>query len=236
MPPAASKQSSSGCPLNTVFGSQGQVRLLRVLANHSEGPLHSSQLSARTGMNEQTARRSLHRLTKTGLVRRTENGRKNLFLLDRSSPLGKEIARLFQVEVNGHSNPRASSPGSEGCAGLDLDPAEAPPSKSPFKEDGRLNPASPEFSGALVALLEENLSVLRRARENVRGKLRAGANGDGPELWEWQKILDTFSVPKLLHFLESDSPRAIRLRKCSPFPAVLSDEEKARLESLVDRS
>ena len=96
-----------------------------------------------------------------------------------------------------------------------------------------MNPESPEFSEALVALLEENLSVLRRARENVRGRLRQPQNGNGHDLWEWQKILDTFSFPRLLHFLESDSPRAVRLRESSPFPAVLSEEEKARLAELA---
>ncbi len=229
MPPAASKQSSTGCPLNDVFGSHGQVRLLRILATHSEGPLHSSELATLAGMTEQSARRGLDRLSRTGLVRRTENGRKNLYAFSRDAPLALEIERLFQVEGAGRGarkrspdpvEPTAKSNGGES-------------SRSPFGEEGRLNPASPEFSGALVALLEENLSVLRRARENVCGQLKAGANGDGPELWEWQKILDTFSLPKLLNFLDSDSPRAVRLRKCSPFPAVLSEEEQARLEELI---
>jgi len=101
--------------------------------------------------------------------------------------------------------------------------------------NGKLNPASPEFSGALVALLEENLSVLRRAREKVRGELDQPRNGNGHELWEWQKILDTFSFPRLLNFLGSDSPRAVRLREYSPFPEVLSEEEKARLSELASR-
>jgi len=101
--------------------------------------------------------------------------------------------------------------------------------------NGKLNPSSPEFSGALVALLEENLSVLRRAREKVRGELDQPRNGNGHELWEWQKILDTFSFPRLLNFLGSDSPRAVRLREYSPFPEILSDEEKIRLSELASR-
>jgi hypothetical protein len=116
-----------------------------------------------------------------------------------------------------------------------LGTTEGESAENPLCGNGKLNPKSPEFSGALAALLAENLSVLRRARENVQGKLKAGANGDRPELWEWHKILDTFSLPKLLHFLESDSPRAERLRECSPFPAVLSEEERTRLEELAQR-
>jgi len=113
------------------------------------------------------------------------------------------------------------------------DPLGKSSGESPFSAVGKLNPESPEFSGALVALLEENLSVLRRARENVRGRLGESRNGHSHDLWEWQKILDTFSFPKLLHFLESDSPRAVRLRESSPFPAVLSEKEKARLAELA---
>lgn len=101
--------------------------------------------------------------------------------------------------------------------------------------EGKLNPRSPEFSGALVALLEENLSVLRRARDKVRGELDGRPNGHAHDLWEWQKILDTFSLPRLLNFLGSETPRAVRLRECSPFPAVLSEEEQARLAELASR-
>lgn len=231
MPPAASKQGSIRCSLNEVFGSQGQVRLLRILATHRGGPLHSSEIAPQVGMTEQSARRGLHRLSKTGLVTRTENGRKNLFVFSRDTPLAQEIERLFEVEGTG----QAALPGPPDPAKADLIEGESDSPKNPFQKGGKLNPGSPEFSGALVALLEENLSVLRRARENVRGKLKEGANGDGPELWEWQKILDTFSLPKLLHFLDSDTPRAIRLRKCSPFPAVLSEEEKAKLADLINQ-
>lgn len=105
----------------------------------------------------------------------------------------------------------------------------------PASPVGKLNPRSPEFSGALVALLEEDFSVLRRARDKVRGELNGRPNGHAHDLWEWQKILDTFSLPRLLNFLGSETPRAVRLRECSPFPEVLSDEEKARLAELASR-
>jgi hypothetical protein len=99
----------------------------------------------------------------------------------------------------------------------------------------RLEPHSPEFSRALVAFLKENLSVLQRARDDLRRSLEDRPNGRSHDLWEWQKVLDTFSLPRLLNFLGSDSPRAVRLRKCSPFPAVLSEEEKARMADLLHR-
>jgi hypothetical protein len=270
-------------------------------------------------MTESSARKVLHRLTRTGLVEQTPNGRGNRFAFSRQGSLAREVARLFEVErdrasalqqslrkaVRGLRNPPALAWVQEFLAGWadrqevaffhpgDLQPQwleelkerlveveeefevvlevrafsrndlsgvdwsrtvmlagvapgmgdrpsspEAHP-QAPDPENGhgngKLNPRSSEYSGALVALLEENLSVLRRARENVRGQLREGPNGHGYDLWEWQKILDTFSLPKLLNFLGSETPRALRLRECSPFPEVLSEEEKARLEELATR-
>ncbi len=315
MQPTVLNQSSLRCPLNEVFGSKGQVRILRVLTAESSGSLPPSEAAARAGMTESGARKVLQRLTGTGLVVATGNGKGTRFSFSREGALAREVAHLFKVErdrgtaltrslrrtIRSLSDPPqiawvkdflAGWPdrhevgvfhedgcssvllkeleqglklveaefeialevrdfSGEGMASVDWSKAmvlrgthpgaekpgttEGESAENPLSGNGKLNPKSPEFSGALAALLAENLSVLRRARENVQGKLRSGANGNGPELWEWQKILDTFSLPKLLHFLESDSPRAERLRECSPFPAVLSEEERTRLEELAQR-
>jgi hypothetical protein len=269
-------------------------------------------------MSESSARKILNRLSRTGLVERTPNGRASRFSLSQSDSLAQEIVQLFRVErrrgdalvraVREVVNSLSLSP--ELCWIQDLiagwadsfevavwieepgpehwrekletalqevgkrfevvlkvrayseaeiesvdwekavvvrggeteivsedflpeDDVESPAADSVV---GYLNPASPEYNTGLVALLEENLSVLKRARNHVRARLDEGANGTSPDLWEWQKILETFSVPRLLHLLASESPRAARLRKCSPFPAVLSEEEKARLAELAGSS
>jgi hypothetical protein len=228
MQPPASTQSSLRCPLNEIFASKGQVRLLRVLATEPTEPLPSSEAAARSGTTESGARRILQRLVQTGLVEKTGDGRACQFAFRRDGLLAREVARLFEAE-RCEMRKRSGPSHSEGRAGA----TEEGAGKHSDSDNGKLNPESPEFSEALVALLEENLSVLRRARENVRGRLREERNGNGYDLWEWQKILDTFSFPKLLNFLGSESPRAVRLRECSPFPAVLSEEERARLAELA---
>jgi len=311
----ASNQSSLRCPLNEVFGSRGQIRLLRVLTAEPEIPLHPSDAASQAGMTESGARKALRRLTRTGLVAKVETDHRDHYVFRPYGALGKEIARLFQVErewsealahairrairklpappalvwvqdfltgwtdclevavhcgrissviclealreqlgpveeefevlLNLHHYDaeemkavdwsgavvllRGQEPVESTVPGVDRQSS----SISPFPETGRLNPKSAAFSGALVALLEENLSVLRRARENLRGQLDQPQNGNGHDLWEWKKILDTFSLPRLLNFLESDSPRAIRLRATSPFPAILSEEEMGRLAELA---
>ncbi|MGD8362416.1 MAG: MarR family transcriptional regulator [Gemmatimonadota bacterium] len=228
MQPTASKQSSLRCPLNEIFASKGQVQLLRVLATEPTKPLPASEAAARSGTTESGARRILHRLVQTGLVEKTGDGKTSLFAFRREGILAKEVARLFAAERSEMSMQLGLSHSEGmGCAG------EEAAEKGRSSGNGKLNPESPEFSGALVALLEEDLSVLRRARENVKGRLRENRNGNGFDLWEWQKILDTFSLPRLLSFLGSESPRAVRLRECSPFPAVLSEEERTRLAELA---
>ena len=70
MLPPASTQSSVRCPLNEVFGSRGQVRLLRVLAAEASKALRPSEVGTRAGMTESGARRGLRRLARTGVVER----------------------------------------------------------------------------------------------------------------------------------------------------------------------
>jgi len=84
-------------------------------------------------------------------------------------------------------------------------------------------------------MLEEDLSLIRRARERVAEKLEHRHPNNGHDDWEWRKILDTYPLPRLLSFLESDSPRAVRLRESSPFPEVISEREKERMGQLVER-
>lgn len=112
------------------------------------------------------------------------------------------------------------------------EPSFSSGSSSPFSD---LDPESPEFSDALVSLLEEHLSLLKRARDHVLAGSQDRFTENGQDLWEWRKVLDTYPLPRLLHFLRSQSPRAARLRRSSPFPAVLSEGERQRLKELAER-
>jgi len=56
----------------------------------------------------------------------------------------------------------------------------------PAEETPHLNldPANPRIHSALATLLEEELSLLRRARERVLDKLKDRHPGNGHDLWE----------------------------------------------------
>jgi hypothetical protein len=256
MRPIASDQSRTQPALNEVFGNRGHVRLLRVLTTDTDGSVASPEVADRVGMTPSGARKALRRLARAGVVEKVGNGKATRYLLCREGRLASEIARLFELErEDGESESkddrtegegsgearRAEGNGKNGNGGRPSGREKAGNGASNRNGNGSpsvlddVEPSSPEFHSALVSLLEEDLSLIRRAREKVLEKLEERQAGNGHDLWEWRKILDTYSLPKLLHFLESRSPRAARLRKSSPFPEVMSDEERERLGGYVDR-
>lgn len=48
-----------------------------------------------------------------------------------------------------------------------------------------------------------------------------------PELREWERILRTYPVEDILKILEEDSEENDRLKHSSPFPGILSQEERS---------
>lgn len=75
-------------------------------------------------------------------------------------------------------------------------------------------------------LEKDHESVLTRARENLRRRIRARpSDGLSGVYREWEAILSKFSPTELAAFLVSDDPDAVRLRQSSPFAGVLSPGE-----------
>jgi DNA-binding MarR family transcriptional regulator len=239
----ASEQTQSGFALNEVFGSQGQIRLLRALATETDGFMASPEAATRVGMTPSGARKALRRLAGAGVVEKVGSGRGTRYVLRRGTALADEIVRLFELErgridpswARGRPKPASdlakSGDGNGNGHGNGNRMGEIVASKPAWK----LDPESPLFNDALVSLLEEDLSLIKRAREKVLEKLEHRHPGNGHDDWEWRKILDTYPLPRLLSFLESDSPRAVRLRKSSPFAEVMSDRERERMGELVER-
>jgi DNA-binding Lrp family transcriptional regulator len=244
MRPIASDPSHTGLALNEVFGTKGQVRLLRILTTESDGPVTFPEVATRTGMTPSGARKALGRLAKAGVVKKVGIGKATRYALHTEGELTHEIVRLFELEraaldpewIRGRPERAQGAVAGNGNGGNGKPKGNgvdegAVPSANPVE----LDPESPEFQDGLVALLEENLSLINRAREKILEKLEHRHPNNGHDDWEWRKILDTYPLPRLLHFLESNSPRAQRLRKSSPFPEVMSEREKARLSQLVER-
>ena len=244
MRPIASDQSPKNVVLTDVFASRGHVKLLRVLSTEAEGSVASPEVAARTGMTPSGARKALRRLTRAGILEKVGSGKSTRYALSRNGELAHEIVRLFELErktldpgwrrVKNEDSPvSAGDRGAEDVSHGRRRTHGNGKGNAPEKRHV-VNPASPEFHSALVSMLEEDLSLIRRAREKVLEKLEHREPGNGHDLWEWRKILDTYPLPRLLNFLESESPRAARLRKSSPFPEVMSKREQERLGEHVE--
>lgn len=67
----------------------------------------------------------------------------------------------------------------------------------------------------LWTLVEQNI---QRWAHNMKGL--------PPALYEWSRILHTFSKEEILSLLESPSEEAVRLRSSSPFTGILSPAER----------
>ena len=238
MRPIASDQSQTVLALNEVLGTKGQVRLLRVIATETNGSFASPEVATRAGMTLSGARKALRRLVAAGVVEKVGTGKATRYVLCREGKLADEIVRLFQLERESVDPGWARDPRPEPSPSpipIRGTGAEETNGKHLSKPNGKVNPKSPEFHGALLSLLEEDLSLLKRAREKVMEKLENRLPGNGHDLWEWRKVFDTYPLPRLLHFLESESPRAVRLRQSSPFPEVMSERERERLGELIER-
>ena len=100
MRPVASKQNPLRNPLNVLLGTEAHVRLLRVLANETDGPLTAPDAAGRSGLTIRGARKALNRLLESGIVVRVGGGRKHQYELNRSDKLVKAVLKLFQAEKN----------------------------------------------------------------------------------------------------------------------------------------
>ena len=94
-----------------------------------------------------------------------------------------------------------------------------------MEKDRRLNVLSRKLAGAI----EQDTSLLRRAKEHVDRMLREDQGTATRDLMEWRNILDKYSIQRLSRFLISSSKRANRLRQSNPFFAILNPDERSQL-------
>ena len=82
---------------------------------------------------------------------------------------------------------------------------------------------------AVAARLEANPALVEKALANLRRWLDTRSE---PAWLEWQRVLDTASLPELLALLRSRHDEAARLRQSSPFAGLLTPEER---QGILDR-
>ena len=147
-----------------------------------------------------------------------------------------EIEKQFDVTIEISSYTRADLPDLdvENITLLAGTPPVTPPANtSEWRPESHrdLDKRSCDWSRSLVSLIEDDPSLIRRARTHLDLLLKQDQGTANHDLSEWRKILELYPRRRLLRFLESSTPRACRLRQSSPFLAVLSTDERARLQT-----
>lgn len=97
MRPPAQEQDPLRTPLNRIFGSEGNVRVLRVLA-FAEEPIARTTVARRAELNASGVRRTLDRLAELGVVEALGSGRNQSVRIREKHPLSGAIRLLFQAE------------------------------------------------------------------------------------------------------------------------------------------
>lgn len=83
-------------------------------------------------------------------------------------------------------------------------------------------------------MVKSDPTLIRRALQHTDMLLREGQGTANSDLGEWRQLLETYSAERLRELLVSRSSRADRLRRSSPFFAVLTPEERDRLHKGIE--
>lgn len=86
-----------------------------------------------------------------------------------------------------------------------------------------------ELSHKLAEAIENDTSLVRRAKELVQRMLKKDHGSANKDIAEWRDILESYSIRRLSRFLTSTSERANRLRQSNPLFAILSPDERNQL-------
>lgn len=81
----------------------------------------------------------------------------------------------------------------------------------------------------LAEMMKSDPSLARRALQYTNMLLHEGQGTANSDLGEWRQLLETYSAERLRDLLVSRSSRADRLRRSSPFFAVLTPDERDRV-------
>jgi predicted transcriptional regulator len=84
------------------------------------------------------------------------------------------------------------------------------------------------LSRKLAKAIEQDTSLLRRAKDHIDQLLKEDQGMATRDLMEWRDILDKYSIQRLSQFFISSSERANRLRQSNPLFAILNFDERTQ--------
>src|SRR2546423_826837 len=97
MRPPARPQSRLWAPLNDIFGTEANVRILRVLTRVGSG-VSQAELAKRSDLQRSTVHRSIKALADTDIVEYVGTSAQSQVQLRKRNPLSVAIRKLFEAE------------------------------------------------------------------------------------------------------------------------------------------
>ena len=103
--------------------------------------------------------------------------------------------------------------------------------RRPVQSHDEATQRSLRMARGIVELVRTDPSLVKRATQHLNRLLQEGQGSADGDLAEWRQLLESYSPERLSDMLVSASSRAERLRQSSPFFAVLTAEERDRLQA-----
>jgi predicted transcriptional regulator len=91
-----------------------------------------------------------------------------------------------------------------------------------------------KMARVIADMIRSDPSLARRALQYTNMLVHEGQGTANSDLGEWRQLLETYSADRLRDLLVSRSSRADRLRRSSPFFAVLTVEERDRVMQEIE--
>jgi DNA-binding transcriptional ArsR family regulator len=151
----------------------------------------------------------------------------------RTRLLGLEQRLNQTLEVSLFTNADAPSPHRDAVFLVDAEPTEETRPRRRPRSHEESDAKSLVLAQAIADLLRADPSLTTRALRHLDRLAREPQGAAGAEIDEWRQLLRTYSPERLRRLLVSDNSRARRLRRSSPFLAVLSSDERNRLATLL---
>ncbi len=102
-------------------------------------------------------------------------------------------------------------------------------------DHARLDRRALALGKALAERIAEDPSLVEKAHRYVRERLERASPGEWRELREWDRILESASLPRLRQLLVDPGERATRLRQTLPFLEALSPDERQEIIEQAER-
>lgn len=112
----------------------------------------------------------------------------------------------------------------------DMNQQQAKRTPTHREKDHQLKILSHRLSDAII----KDASLIRRAKDHIDRLLEEDQGAATGDIKEWRKLLETYSIHRLAHFLRSSSERANRLRQSNPFFAILNADELAQMTNHLE--